>query len=170
MNFANLLENDIADSVSGICVSLWFFFFFFFCKGCQNSELWDVTKAPIRDNDEVVDDILKALTKNNIKRNLSILGGEPFMKENRADCAYIIKKVLDVIPDLVIYIWSGSTYEELINEHDDNIDYILRHVRYLIDGPYIETLRDTRLKLRGSSNQRVLLLKEGKIGEDISYN
>lgn len=170
MNFANLLENDIADSVSGICVSLWFFGCCHFCKGCQNSELWDVTKAPIRDNDEVVDDILKALTKNNIKRNLSILGGEPFMKENRADCAYIIKKVLDVIPDLVIYIWSGSTYEELINEHDDNIDYILRHVRYLIDGPYIETLRDTRLKLRGSSNQRVLLLKEGKIGEDISYN
>lgn len=92
------------------------------------------------------------------------------MKENRADCAFIIKKVLDVIPDLVIYIWSGSTYEELIDEHDDNIDYILSHVRYLIDGPYIETLRDTRLKLRGSSNQRVLLLKDGKIEKDISYD
>ena len=92
------------------------------------------------------------------------------MKENRADCAYIIKKVLDVIPDLTIYIWSGSTYEELLAENDENINYILSHVKYLIDGPYIESLRDTRLKLRGSSNQRVLLLKDGKIENDISYD
>ena len=106
MNFANLLENDIADSISGICVSLWFFGCTHFCRGCQNSELWDVTKAPIRDNDDVVNDILASISKNNVKRGLSILGGEPFMKENRADCAYIIKKVLERIPDLTIYIWS----------------------------------------------------------------
>lgn len=170
MNFANLLENDISDSISGICVSLWFFGCTHFCRNCQNSELWDVTKAPIRDNDSVVNDVLGALTKNNIKRNLSILGGEPFMKENRADCAYIIKKVLEKIPDLIIYIWSGSTYEELLAENDENINYILDHVRYLIDGPYIDSLRDTKLKLRGSSNQRVLLLKDGKIEENISYD
>ena len=91
------------------------------------------------------------------------------MKENREDCAYIIKKVLERIPDLTIYIWSGSTYEELLAENDENINYILSHVKYLIDGPYIETLRNTRLKLRGSSNQRVLLLKDGKIEKDISY-
>lgn len=91
------------------------------------------------------------------------------MKENRADCVYIIKKVLEKIPDLVIYIWSGSTYEELLAENDENINYILDHVRYLIDGPYIDSLRDTKLKLRGSSNQRVLLLKDGKIDKDISY-
>jgi anaerobic ribonucleoside-triphosphate reductase activating protein len=170
MNFANLLENDIADSISGICVSLWFFGCNHFCRGCQNSELWDVTKAPIRDNDDVVSGILNALTKNNVKRGLSILGGEPFMKENRADCAYIIKEVLERVPDLTVYIWSGSTYEELLAENDENISYILSHVKYLIDGPYIESLRDTRLKLRGSSNQRVLLLKDGKIEKDISYD
>ena len=170
MNFANFLENDIVDSISGICVSLWFWGCNHFCKGCHNQELWDVTKAPKKDNDDVASDIISALTKNNVKRDLSILGGEPFMKENREDCAYIIKKVLERIPDLTIYIWSGSTYEELLAENDENINYILSHVKYLIDGPYIETLRNTRLKLRGSSNQRVLLLKDGKIEKDISYD
>lgn len=139
------------------------------CPGCHNFKLWDINNAIIRDNDDVVSNILSALIKNHIKRDLSILGGEPFMQENRADCAYIIEKVLEKIPDLTIYIWSGSTYDELVNEHDKNIDYILSHVKYLIDGPYVESLRDTRLKLRGSSNQRVLLLKDGKIEKDISY-
>lgn len=140
------------------------------CPGCHNFRLWDLNNAIIRDNDDVSSDILDALTKNNVKRDLSILGGEPFMKENREDCAYIIKKVLERIPDLTIYIWSGSTYEELLAENDENINYILSHVKYLIDGPYIEALRNTRLKLRGSSNQRVLLLKDGKIEKDISYD
>ena len=170
MNFADLLENDIVDSISGMCASLWFCGCKKKCPGCHNFKLWDINNAIIRDNDSVVNDVLGALTKNNIKRNLSILGGEPFMKENRADCAYIIKKVLEKIPDLIIYIWSGSTYEELLAENDENINYILDHVKYLIDGPYIDSLRDTKLKLRGSSNQRILSLKDGKIEEDISYD
>ena len=58
-----------------------------------------------------------------------------------------------------IFLWTGYTFEELLQEQDPVIDEILDNINVLIDGKYVEELRDLGLPLRGSSNQRVLKLK-----------
>ena len=170
MNFAYIIDNDIVDSDSGINVSLWFMGCKENrCKGCHNPELWKIKDDCFVDNDKVVDEIISKLNLNGIKRNLSILGGDPLIKENRADCNYIISKLKKINKDLIIYLWTGYTWKELHTvEWDNDIKEILYNTDILIDGPYIESLRDVNLKLRGSSNQKVLHLKKGKIVNECS--
>ena len=97
-------------------------------------------------------------------RDLSILGGEPFLPENRADCAYILSEVKKEFPTLKVYIWTGYTYEELLSENDTNVESILKNIDILVDGPFIEELKGV-YKLRGSSNQRILKFKNGTLLE-----
>lgn len=70
----------------------------------------------------------------------------------------LIYKVKRESPQTKIYIWSGYLYEELFQraENDPELKYILDTADVLIDGPYIESLRDITLKMRGSSNQRII--------------
>lgn len=130
------------------------------CKGCHNPKTWDINGGQKIDNDEIVSRLKKDLIANGILRDLSILGGEPFLPENRYDCAYIISKVKKEFPTIKIYIWTGYTYEELLNENDINIKSILNNIDILIDGPFIEELKGV-YKLKGSSNQRILKFKNG---------
>ena len=102
-----------------------------------------------------------ALTKGPNKKSLSILGGEPLMVSNRKDCLDIIRKIKQKIPDLYIRVWTGHIYEQLLAENDPTLNEIFQTIDCLIDGPFDEskTVIGT-LNLRGSSNQRVILLKQ----------
>lgn len=165
MNFANILKNDIADSDKGMCVSLWFQGCDLCpkCPGCQNSSLWDPNEGKQVDNDLIVETILEALDKNDVHRNLSILGGEPLAEFNKKDCNYILSAIRKARPSLYIILWTGYYYEDLKNRNDQDIQNILNLIDVLVDGPYAQGLRDITLKLRGSLNQRVLRLKNGMI-------
>lgn len=88
------------------------------------------------------------------------MGGEPLCKENLFLVDLVIHQVKEALPDTKIYVWTGSTYEELKNKEDNLLQDILNHTDVLIDGPFIESERDITLFMRGSSNQRVLYLKE----------
>lgn len=134
------------------------------CKGCHNPETWDINGGQKIDNNEIISKLKKALCQNGIMRDLSILGGEPFLPENRADCAYILSEVKKAFPTLKVYIWTGYTYEELLSENDANVESILKSIDILVDGPFIEELKGV-YKLRGSSNQRILKFKNGALLE-----
>ena len=88
------------------------------------------------------------------------MGGEPLCKENLFLVDLVIHQVKEALPDTKIYVWTGSTYEELKNKEDNLLQDILNHTDVLIDGPFIESERDITLFMKGSSNQRVLYLKE----------
>lgn len=156
MNFAGIIDDDIVDCDEGFCVSLWFQGCDKHCKGCHNPHLWDHNNGKAIDNDKIVEKLLNSLHKNGINRQLSILGGEPLDPLNRKDCAYIVNKIHEKSPSTQIYCWTGYTIEELHALNDISINSILSIIDVLVDGPYIEELRDTRLKMRGSSNQRIL--------------
>ena len=72
----------------------------------------------------------------------------------------IIKEVKEKVPEAKIYIWSGYTYEELLNSSYPKVKECLRLADVLIDGPYIEAERDITLEMRGSRNQRIIDLTE----------
>jgi len=160
MRYAGIIENDFTDG-TGVCVSLWTQGCPHHCSGCHNPETWDF-KGGYEVPDDIRGEIVKAISANGIIRNFSILGGEPLCEENLDFVLNIISSVRTAYPHIKIYIWSGYTFEELINKNDERIINILKQANYLIDGRYDEKLRDTTLPLRGSSNQNIIPLDELK--------
>lgn len=158
MNFASIIENDIVDSDDGVCVSLWFSGCDVHCPNCHNSMLWDPNSGTKVSNDEIITKLESFLYSNGLERSLSVLGGEPLMPANRADCAYILKTLREKHPTLKIRLWTGYIYEDLLREDDPNLKTIFSVVNTLIDGPFIEAKKDLSIKLRGSSNQRIIQL------------
>ena len=161
MKYAGLIENDFIDG-DGVCVSLWAQGCPHHCPGCHNPETWDFNggyDVP----DDIKGEIVKAISANGITRNFSILGGEPLCEENLDFVLNVITAVRTAYPNIKIYIWSGYTFAELLAKNNDKIINILKQANYLIDGKFIEDLKDTTLPLRGSSNQQIINLDELKI-------
>ena len=88
------------------------------------------------------------------------MGGEPLCEQNTSLTLMTIQYVKQRLPEVKIYLWTGYYYEELLKSSDPKIPLILKEIDVLIDGPFIKSLRDTTLKMRGSSNQRIINLKE----------
>ena len=90
------------------------------------------------------------------------MGGEPLCEENLLLTLMVLTEVKNHFPDTKVYLWTGYYYNELKKRTDSKINLILEKVDVLIDGPYEETLRDITLKMRGSSNQNIIELKNLK--------
>lgn len=150
MKYAYIMPNDFTNG-TGVSVSVWMQGCPFHCPGCHNAELWDFNGGQESSFEEFTQKIDIAMKANGIKRNLSILGGEPLCDENIQYTKQIIDWCKENYPDSKIYLWTGYTKEnfnELQNKIFDLVDV-------LIDGPYIEEKRNISLELRGSENQRI---------------
>lgn len=155
--YAQINKNDFGNGV-GISVSFWVQGCPHRCKGCHNPETWDFNGGQDLPTD-YIGQIVQAISANGIKRNLSILGGEPLAEQNLDIVLDLLCKVVIAYPKIDIYLWTGYTYKELMKMKDDRVDEILSYVDYLIVGKYEQDKRDVSLWLRGSSNQKVLDLK-----------
>ena len=160
LKIADIKFNDVVDCDQGICVSLWTQGCPHHCNNCHNPETWNFNGGREVPIENVIQTILDGIKKNNIKRNFSVLGGEPLCPENKKDVLKIIWAVRHDYPNIKIFLWTGYIYEELLAKKDDYITNILNNIDVLIDGPYIDELRDITLPLRGSSNQRIIQLKK----------
>jgi len=152
--YAGLITNDFANGI-GTCVSFWTQGCPHHCPGCQNPETWNFNGGKDIPAD-IQEQIIKAISANNITRNFSVLGGEPLCEENLEKVDKIITSVRTIFPQIKIFVWTGYLLEELKEKNDNRINHILSQINILIDGPYIEAERDITLKLCGSKNQRVL--------------
>ena len=130
----------------------------FHCPGCFNSCTWDFNGGTLAD-DSTIASIIAGLSKNNVKRNLSILGGEPLAPENRDFVYKLIQKVREKYPDIEIWMWTGYELTELTKENNASVKGILTMINSLITGRFILEQRDLRLRYMGSRNQK--LLKRG---------
>jgi anaerobic ribonucleoside-triphosphate reductase activating protein len=158
MRYAGLIRNDLA-AAPGVSVSFFTQGCPHRCKGCHNPETWDFNRGKEFTYD-VLNEIIEALGANGIKRNFCVMGGEPLCPENEFLTLLVIKTVKEKLPDTKVYVWTGYYYEDLTKRGSTHIKQILDITDVLIDGPYIETERDTTLKMRGSSNQSIINLKE----------
>ena len=158
MRFAGLIKNDFT-AAPGVSVSFYTQGCPHRCPGCHNPETWDFNGGK-EFTPSVIDEIIAALTANGVKRSLSIAGGEPLCNENLALTLLVISKVKEKLPETKVYIWTGFYYENLLKNLTPELEKILAETDVLIDGPYIESLRDITLPLRGSSNQRIIELKK----------
>ena len=114
MKYAAIKENDIVDG-EGICVSFWTQGCPFRCKGCHNPETWSFDGGIEEDENTLLNKILYLIDKNNVQRNLSILGGEPLCKQNREFVAKLVIATKRRFPNIKIFLWTGYEIEFLKN-------------------------------------------------------
>lgn len=131
------------------------------CKGCHNPDTWNFTGGKEFPSN-LLDEIIVKLHAQEIDRPFCIMGGEPLCPENLFLTRLLVMTIRDKSPKTPIYIWTGYVFEELEIDTNPHIRDIINNADYLIDGPYKEELRDITLKMRGSSNQRIIDLKEKK--------
>lgn len=164
MKYAGIIENDITDGDDGIAFSVWFQGCPFRCEGCHNPETWDFNAGKEIEFCELLAKIKDGLLKNGITRNLSFLGGEPLCPQNRKYVEDIIRAIKndELYKEVKIYCWTGYSKENLITENDKTINYILDNIDVLVDGLFVLEKRNISLKLRGSTNQRVWIKKDGE--------
>lgn len=166
MRYAGIIKNDIAAG-EGVNVTFFVQGCSRRCEGCHNPEAWDFNGGREFTSD-TLHDIMQSLSANGVERNFSIMGGEPMADENLFMVAMIINTVREKYPDIKIYLWSGYTYEELLARTEQKVHWILEHIDYLIDGPYIQSKRDITLAMRGSRNQKIIDMREKR--NDITHN
>ncbi len=170
MNYCNIKKVDIADGL-GVRVTLFVSGCTHHCKGCFQPETWDFDYGELFTSD-TENELIEALKPDYID-GLTLLGGEPFEPENQKALLPFLKKVRNIYPEKTIWAYSGYTFEELINNSRakcECTDEILSLIDVLVDGEFKIDLKNISLKFRGSSNQRVIDVKETlKKGEIILF-
>ena len=136
MNYIGLNKFDTANG-PGIRVSLFVSGCTLHCKGCFNKESWDFN-AGKRFTEDTLNEIFEALDNPYID-GLSILGGDPFEKQNVIEVMHIVSSVRWRFPKKTIWIWSGRKFEKL-NE-DVDCSTVLCFCDVLVDGQFIEHLK-----------------------------
>lgn len=148
MNYGTIKHLDIANG-PGCRVSLFVSGCRNHCKGCFQPETWDFGYGQ-EFTSETLQELLRLLDDPHVA-GLSILGGDPFEPENQ-QCVYdICRAVRERFGNSkTIWVWTGYYWEDLCDSP------VMKYIDVLVDGPFIEELRDLTLFYRGSGNQRVI--------------
>lgn len=153
MNYSKMMKYDTSNW-NGITTTIFFSGCTFRCPGCFNKETWDFNNG--QPFDKEAEDLFISYAKNRHVSGVCLLGGEVFQQDLDRILELVIR--LEREAKKPIHVWSGYTYERLIQ--DEKKLLILQHIDVLVDGPFIFKKKDLTLKHRGSSNQRVINVKE----------
>ena len=158
MHYGRINKTDIANGV-GVRVSLFVSGCRNRCKGCFNPETWDFNYGEKFTRKTVIE-IDNALEPDYIS-GFSILGGDPFEPENITTVTMLCREMKKRYPNKTIWVYTGYLYEDI-----KDLD-IMNYIDVLVDGRFIEELKDLSLRFRGSRNQRIIDVpttrKAGKI-------
>lgn len=158
----------------GLRVVLWLSGCSHHCKGCQNPQTWNPNSGILFD-DNAKDELYETLSEDYIS-GLTLSGGDPLHENNIYDLLTLLTKIRNNFPNKSIWLYTGYTYEEIINSHkeywsateENHFRYlVMKKCDVLVDGKYVEEQRDITLKWRGSSNQRVIDVQESLKQEQI---
>lgn len=122
------------------------------CPGCHNPQTWPFEGGEITTPQKLFEDF----QKNPILKGITFSGGEPFCQPG--PLAELARLVHGIGKDVTVF--SGYTYEQLMERNDPQVDELLRETDVLIDGPFLEAEKNLELTFRGSENQRLIDLKK----------
>ena len=135
------------------------------CEGCHNPQTWDIEYSTWLSVQEVFDQL--DFNRKIPPCGVTFSGGDP-MYQSKAFLE--LAKMVKSIPDKTVWCYTGYLFEDLIRDRDDKYA-LLEYVDVLVDGRYIQELRDLRLTYRGSSNQRIIDVQESlKRSEVVIYH
>lgn len=159
MRYNKIRKMDIANG-PGVRVSVFMQGCSFHCENCFNKETWDFDGGQ-EFTDEVIENIINLCRQSHIK-GLSILGGEPWHPNNIEGTTKLVKRFKEELSDKTIWSWSGYNFENYLSKQDG-----INYVDVIVDGQFVDELKNPTLMWKGSSNQRVIdvkkSLKENKV-------
>lgn len=168
MNYADIKTVDVANG-PGIRISIFVSGCNHKCKGCFNPEAWDFNYGkPF--TEETINYILKLMEPSYIK-GITFLGGEPLEPKNQEGLLPLARAIKEKYPEKNIWCFTGFLFDkDVVGKMYDVIPTtkeLLSYIDVIVDGKFEETLKDVRLKFKGSSNQRTInvpmSLKENKV-------
>ena len=168
MYYGSIKPCDIANG-TGVRVTLFVSGCTHRCKGCFQPQTWDFRYGqPF--TAETEEALLEALDRPYIS-GLTLLGGEPFEPENQRVLVPFVRRVRETYPQKTVWAFSGFTLEELRTEGShprcEATDELLSMLDVLVDGRFVEALKDISLRFRGSSNQRLIDIKKTLVSGEI---
>ena len=149
MKYAGIDEFEIANGLN-VGISVYTQGCPHHCTNCFNPETWDFNGGSdwtVEEENKVI-----ALLNNPYIKRLTILGGEPLIERNREPLRGFLSRVRELYPNKEIWLYTGDLYENIKDTFYD----VIKYVDVLVDGEYVDGLRDITLKFRGSSNQRII--------------
>ena len=155
MNYFQITKCDMLNG-DGIRVVLWVAGCEHHCKGCQNAYTWDC-HAGLPFDEQAKQELFEALAEDYIS-GLTFSGGDPLFPANRETVACLIREIKQRFPEKTIWLYTGYVYEEL--KKFVEIQPVLNDIDVIVDGEFVEELKDIDYKWAGSTNQRVLPLKD----------
>lgn len=151
MNYIKIRDFDISNG-PGISVTLFCSGCTHYCTGCHNPETHNFGAGKLFTEDTI--QLIIDLCKPDYIDHLAISGGDPCHPKNWPNIKELVKRFKLVYPEKTIWLWTGYLWEEVApNILDSEVDVV-------VDGEFVENLRDLRLKYCGSSNQRVIDCKK----------
>ncbi len=160
MNYAKIKWYDVSNG-PGVRVSLYVSGCRNRCKNCFNPETWDFSYGKSFTK-KVENQIIEGLAPDYIK-GFTLLGGDPFEPENAEVLAPFLERLREKYPDNSFWCYTGYDYErDLLTGKKGDMDTVLRILNcldVLVDGRFVEEKKDLNLLFRGSSNQRIILVK-----------
>ena len=155
MKILNITSPDVNNG-TGFRVTLWVAGCSHHCRGCHNPESWDYNQG--KSLREVRKDLFDKLDKSYIQ-GLTLSGGDPLAQSRKSllELYFLLRRITKKFPTKDIWIYSGYTHEEILQDKFKKL--VLSQCDVLVDGLYRYALRDTSLPFRGSSNQRIIYLK-----------
>ena len=164
MRYHNITHDDMLNG-DGLRVVLWVAGCEHCCKGCQNPQTWDA-EGGLAFDEAAKKEIFEQLDKSYIS-GLTFSGGDPLFPSNRRDVRAFAAEVREKYPDKTIWLYTGYDWEEIRK------DPVMEFVDVLVDGEFIEAKKDVNLLWKGSSNQRVIdvreTLKQDEAAEPVLY-
>lgn len=161
MRYHNITKDDMLNG-DGLRVVLWVAGCSHRCPGCHNPVTWD-PRGGIPFDDEALKEILEELDKDYVS-GLTFSGGDPLHPANIDEVTGLAARIKEQYPDKTIWLYTGSTWDQV--RHLD----VMQYVDVLVDGEFIEDLKDTSLHWKGSANQQVISVQESrKTGEVVLH-
>lgn len=161
MNYADIKEFDVANG-PGIRVSLFVSGCNHHCKGCFNEVTWDFNYGRAFTK-ETADKLLECLKPDYIQ-GLSLLGGEPLEYSNQQGLLPLLRRFHEMYPNKNVWCYTGFDFDTDIKEKMmvkwEETRELISYIDILVDGKFIEELKDLSLRFRGSSNQRIIDVKK----------
>lgn len=158
MRYHNITKDDMLNG-DGLRVVLWVAGCDHCCKECQNPITWDPNGGLVFD-EKAKNEIFQELEKDYIS-GITFSGGDPLYARNREDVTALAAEIRERFPQKTIWLYSGFTYEQ-VKELP-----IMEYLDVLVDGEFEIAKRDITLFWRGSSNQRVIDVKQTRSRKDV---
>lgn len=139
------------------------------CKGCFQPQTWDFEYGELYDDD--MEEFIINELKKGYYQGITILGGEPFEISNQQMVVRLISRIKSEIPGKDIWMYTGFLYDVDLqpggSRYTSVTDEILDSIDVLVDGKFVEELKNIQLRFRGSENQRLIDMKATRMNKDV---